>query len=148
MIQTGKVIEAKGDALKVCFQRPEMCAHCKMCSAGQKEDGTVVTIVALRGSARKGDTVDVDLPDRQLLRYTAAAYLIPLAFLLLGLLLSTLLRLTEVYQAAAALILLGIGLLIVFFYDKHLIKKKNALPTLVKVYPAEETPDDSPSSRA
>ena len=138
MIRTGKVIEAKGTALKVCFERPEMCAHCKMCAEGIREGSTVIM---LRGNARTGDTVEVEMPDRQLLRYTAAAYLIPLAMLLLGLLAGGLLHLTEALQAVTALVCLGIGLLLVYLYDKHLTRNGNALPTLVRVCPAGEIGD-------
>ena len=135
MIQTGKVVAVKGSQIQVCFQRPEMCAHCKMCETGLKEDDTVIT---LNGRADPGDTVDVYLPEKQLLRHTAAAYLIPLFALLLGLLLSNLLKLSEALQAVTALVLTCLGLLCVRLYDRFLSENKNALPSIVAVHPGSE----------
>ena len=135
MIQTGKVVAVKGSQIQVCFQRPEMCAHCKMCETGLKEDGTVIT---LNGHANIGDTVDVYLPEKQLLRHTAAAYLIPLLALLLGLLLSSLMDFSEALQAVTALAFTGLGLLCVRLYDRFLSEKKNALPSVVAVHPGIE----------
>ncbi len=135
MIQTGKVVASKGSQIQVCFQRPEMCAHCKMCDTGLKEDGTVIT---LNGHAAPGDMVEVYLPEKQLLRHTAAAYLIPLLALLLGLLIGSLLSFSEALQAVTALIFTGLGLLCVRLYDRYLSGKKNALPSIVRVLPAAE----------
>ncbi len=131
MIQTGKVVEAKGSVLKVCFARPEMCAHCSGCGVF-KENETTVT---LRGNARVGDTVDVSLPEKQLLRHTLAAYMIPLGFLLAGVLLGTLISSSEILQALCGLALMGAGLGLVRLYDSAVTRKKHALPEIVAVHP-------------
>lgn len=138
MIQQGKVISKENGKLQVCFQRPEMCAHCNMCTTGRKENGTVIS---LAGEANPGDIVEVDLKEQQLLRHTAAAYLIPLAGLILGLLLGTFLHFPEIFQALSALAMTAASFLAVRIIDRKLVNKSDALPKLVRVIPPQ-MPDE------
>ena len=127
MIRTGKVVSSSGGMLKVCFERPEMCAKCGQC--GEMKE----TLIDIPGSASPGDWVDVDLPEGQLLKLSALVYVIPLLFLLLGLFLGNALFGTETAQFICALAMTALSLAAVILYDRHLKKKGTGLPVIVSV---------------
>ena len=58
MIRTGRVVEAKDGSLKVCFDRPEMCASCGKCGA----HGVHQELVTVQGEAQVGNWVQVEMP--------------------------------------------------------------------------------------
>ena len=127
MIRTGKVVSSSKGMLKVCFERPEMCAKCGQC--GEIKE----TLIEIPGTASPGDWVDVDLPEGQLLKFSALVYVIPLLFLLLGLWLGSVLFGTETAQFICALVMTALSMTAVALYDRHLKKKGTGLPIIVAV---------------
>ncbi len=131
MVRTGKVVSSDKGMLKVCFERPEMCAKCGQC--GEIKE----TLISIPGTASPGDWVDVDLPEGQLLKFSAFVYVIPLLFLLAGLYLGKLLFGTEQGQFLCALVLTALSLGAVILYDRAQKKKGNGLPKIVSVRPGK-----------
>ena len=81
MIRTGRVVEANQGSLKVCFDRPEMCASCGKCGVhGEHQE-----LVTVDGEAAAGSWVQVEMPDAQVVKVSLIAYVIPLVFLMAGL---------------------------------------------------------------
>ena len=127
MTRTGKVVSAENGRIKVCFERPEMCAKCGQCSQNQE------TLIELEGNADPGDMVEVDLPEGDLLRVSMFAYVIPLIALLAGLYLGDFLFHTEIAQAVCAVILTALSTGIVIWYDRRLKKNQKHLPRILSI---------------
>lgn len=81
MIRTGRVIKIENGRPMVCFDRLETCEKCAGCLDNKKQ-----ALVRVLGQAEPGDSVDVELPDHQILGLSIVMYAIPLAGLLIGLL--------------------------------------------------------------
>lgn len=81
MIRTGRVIRIENGRPMVCFDRLETCEKCAGCLDQKKQ-----ALVRVLGEAQEGETVDVELPDHQILGLSMIMYAIPLAGLLIGLL--------------------------------------------------------------
>ena len=79
MIRTGKVIQAEGETLSVCFHPLQSCENCGMCGSGRD------SVLTLTGKARIGDTVEVEMPDAKVLKASMVTYLLPLIGLVIGL---------------------------------------------------------------
>ncbi len=133
MIRTGKVIQAKGNSLQVCFSRLEACESCGMCGSGRQD-----SVIELVGNAREGDTVDVQMPDARVLKVSALTYLLPLAGLIAGLSLGmTLFPAQDFLTLAGGLAGLALSLSLLKLIDRRLAGSKNWQPRITAVYPAE-----------
>ena len=90
MTNKGIVINVEGDLLTVVFYRPEACGECHNCMHGSAD--CAKHTITLRGKAEKGDIVEVEIDDSNVVAMSATAYLIPLAGFLGGLFIGWLLR--------------------------------------------------------
>ena len=127
MVKTGKVAASENGYVKVCFERPEACAKCGQCGEFRE------TLVRLEGTASPGDRVEVFFPEGQLLKYTAVAYLIPLAGVLAGLLAGSLIFGNEIGEIILALVFGAAAGCAVAFYDRQVRKKGGGVPRIVKI---------------
>ncbi|MDL2318707.1 SoxR reducing system RseC family protein [Eubacteriales bacterium OttesenSCG-928-A19] len=139
MVRTGEVVDRADGVLTVVFERPASCENCNGCLSKQ------CTNVELPGEAEVGDSVDVALPDKNVVGASAIAYVIPLVMLIAGMLLGSALHgplgiewNQDLFAAAAAGVSLGIGLLIVHIIDRRLRKRADWQPHIVAVRPAHE----------
>ncbi len=135
MVRTGKVVSCEKGLVSVCFERPEACARCNQCGDFRE------TLVSLPGEAAPGDIVEVFFPEGKLLKYTAVAYVIPLAGLLAGLLLGRLLFGSEAGEIALALVFAAAAALIVVRFDRRARKKGSGMPAVIRVLPAKAQRD-------
>lgn len=138
MIRTGEIVEKKGELSTVVFERPAACAHCDGCMGNQ------CTRIDLPTCAEVGDSVEVEMPAKNILSASAIAYLIPLFLLLLGLLLGGPVRAwlsltmdANLFSAILGLSLLAIGLGIVRLMDQKLRKRPDWVPRVVAVHKKE-----------
>lgn len=83
MTNKGIVTKAEGDQLTIVFERHEACGDCHACAHGSSNCSKHT--VVLRGSAKVGDEVVVEMDDSHVMAATAFAYLIPFAGMILGL---------------------------------------------------------------
>ena len=90
MTNKGIVTNVEGDLLTVVFDRPEACVECHNCMHGSAD--CAKHTITLRGKAEKGDIVEVEIDDSNVVAMSATAYLIPLAGFLGGLFIGWLLR--------------------------------------------------------
>ncbi len=130
MIRTGRVVEAKDGSLKVCFDRPEMCASCGKCSA----HGVHQELVTVQGEAQVGNWVQVEMPDAQVVKVSLIAYVIPLVFLMIGLVIGQNVLGTDAWAAGLGIGLMAAGLLVVRLIDKRLGGRPGWKPRLVNVF--------------
>ena len=144
MIRQGRVVQADQGSVKVCFERLEACGHCGMCSGGGQDQ-----IVELKGSAKPGDLVDVEMPDAKVLKASVITYMIPLAGLILGLWLGTMFSPhNELVVLLFGLIGLGISFAGLKVLDHRLGRSVLWQPQITAVYPAEYDEEDTRCEQA
>ncbi len=135
MIRTGKVIQAEGNILEVCFSRMEACESCGMCGSGRDD-----ARVKINGNAHEGDMVDVEMPDARVLKASAVTYLVPLAGLIAGLALGTGISPTdEIKTVTVGFAGLFLGLGIIKRLDRKMGRLEKWQPRIVAVYPGQGT---------
>ena len=138
MVRNGEVVAAENGMLTIVFERPAACTNCNGCISKQ------CTNIDIAGDAGVGDTVDVALPDKNVVGASAIAYLIPLALLIAGLLLGGVLYVPlgvgfnkDLFTLLIGGVLLGIGLLAVNLIDRRLRRRKDWQPQIVAIHPKE-----------
>ena len=114
MKKTARVVNENG-VLMAEVLREEACAHCHGCDLGRKER----LLYPLNGeNFHEGDEITLELSDRTLSKTSLLAYGLPLACLIVGLLLGSLLFSQEWAQALSAILMLGVGLAILAATEK------------------------------
>lgn len=86
MIRTGTVIREENQGIVVCFDQLAACAGCSGCGREHK-----TTTVFVRGDAKSGDRISVQMPDIKILKASMMMYLIPLLGFLFGFVLGNIL---------------------------------------------------------
>jgi len=139
MIRSGEVIEVHENLATVVFDRPDACANCNGCLGKQ------CTRVEIEVSAGVGDTIEVEMPDHNVLKASAIAYLLPIGLLVLGLLLGDALHAPlsvsiakDLFTALSGLFLFVVGLLFVRAIDRGLSRKEKWKPVVLSVRKKEE----------
>ena len=135
MLRTGKVVAATDGELEVCFERPEACASCGACG-GLKEE----SLVKIPGDVPVGRWIDVDMPEKQVLKASLLAYLIPLVMLLAGLALGSALFDREALWAITGILCMGLSWLILRLIDKNMRRREKWRPKIVTVHEEGEIP--------
>ena len=82
MRESGIITEIEEHTMMVEFERSSMCEKCGAC---ERAHNAMRMEVERIGNASLGDRVEVDLPERTVVRAALVAYGIPLALLLAGL---------------------------------------------------------------
>ena len=129
MLRTGKVIGAENGEIEVSFQRPEACAHCGACH-GQKEE----TRIRMPGNVPAGRWVDVDMPEAQVLKASVLAYALPLALLLAGMGLGSLIFESEELWGVCGIALMGCSWFILRRIEKRMKSQPRWQPKIVSVH--------------
>lgn len=129
MLRTGKVIARKEGFVEVCFERPEACAKCGGCEGGKH-----VSNVVIPGDAPVGSYVAVEMPEKQVLKASILAYVIPLCMLLLGLALGMLILKDEGLSALAGLGSMALSWFVMRMIDKKVANRKNWQPQIIAVH--------------
>lgn len=129
MLRTGRVVAVEADRVSVCFERPEACARCGAC-AGRRHQ----TVASIPGSARVGQTVDVEMPDAQVVKASLLAYVLPLGMLLLGVLLGARLFAQEALGAALGVVLMLSSWGVLRLIEKRMRSARAWQPRIVAVH--------------
>ena len=132
MLQTGKVVSADNGIMEVCFERPEACAHCGAC--GHKAE----SLVQIPGDAKAGSRIEVDRPEKQVLKASLLAYVIPLLLLLAGIALGSLIFEQQALSAVTGLLLMAASFFILRWIDKKTSRNAGWAPRVVKVIEENE----------
>ena len=138
MLESGIVMQIKDKTMVVEFERSEMCAKCGACQHGQKQ--AMLMEVQRIGNAAIGDKVQVQLPEKTLLKASFIAYGIPLVMLVAGLLggsyLAEALKLpgnAEHYAALLGLAMAALSFLIIRLTEKRRGESGIYAPKVVSV---------------
>lgn len=144
MTNKGIVTQVDGDVLTIVFERHEACGDCHNCMRGS-EDCAKHTIT-LRGRANRGDVVEVEIDDSNVMAMSATAYLIPLAGFGLGLgggwLLTRVLTAmnSELLMALCAVAGTAVAYLVMRALDPHFARGRWE-PRIISVTSPEEKAD-------
>lgn len=129
MIRTGRVVAEQNGQLEICFERPEACAKCGACGGGKH-----FSQVKIPGSAPVGSYVDVDMPEGQVLKASAVAYVVPLLLLLAGIALGMLLFTNEALWALTGFLFMGVAGMVLRKADQKMKQKKEWQPKIVAIH--------------
>lgn len=138
--EEGTITKIEGDIAWVRTRRSSMCQGCKsqgVChSLGDMEN--METEAVNTAGAKKGDRVVLEISPGSLLTISFIFYMIPVIFLIAGAIVG--LKIGETYFSEPPLISLLFGaaactlaFVIVRLFSKHLGKKKNYTPQVVKI---------------
>src|SRR5690554_1295605 len=87
MNQIGFVTKTFKDKAQLEVKRPSACGNCKACGASSCDtDGHLVTIKN-KLNVQEGDYVELTAVSSNLIKFISIVYMIPFAFLILGILL-------------------------------------------------------------
>ena len=134
MIRTGEVVGVENGIVKVCFSRPEMCEKCNDCMGGPRKE-----VFSIKGEARIGDEVDVQMPDVKILKASAIVFIIPLLCLLGGIAIGQFVFQSDTYAILIGLLFLSLSLVTIHIVDKALGKKESWRPKIVANRPSSQT---------
>lgn len=107
--------------------RPEACKKCRACELSRQEHFYLP--LPEEGTYAEGDTVMITLEDGRVSKASLIAYGIPLGMFLIGLFGGSFFQ-SEGLQAVSAIVLAGIGFLIVRWIDKKLSLKGTYTPKM------------------
>ena len=134
MKKTARVVNENG-VLMAEVLREEACAHCHGCDLGRKER----LLYPLNGEGfREGDEITLELSDRTLSKTSLLAYGLPLACLIAGLLLGSVLFSQEWAQALSAILMLGVGLAVLAATEKKRKADRQYVCRMEKINPTDK----------
>ncbi len=139
MKQTGMIIDKKENMATLKMQRHSACGSCGGCGMG-KEKGNIMIEALNKIDADIGDFVEVDIEAPNLLKGAFIAYVIPLAFLLGGMLGGNVVLKgiqyngnIEMGSALIGLILMAITFLIIKINEPKLKKSEEYTPIITNI---------------
>ncbi len=139
MVRTGEVVEREDGVVSVVFERPEACAHCNGCVNHQ------CTRVEMRADADVGDMIDVEMPEKTVVKASMIFYILPLGLMLLGMYVGSLfygaLGYTfnrEMFAALFGLAFMALGFYAVYRVDRRLRKRQEWEPKVIRVHKKEK----------
>ncbi len=143
MNQQGYVIEiVDKKTAKLKMQRHSACAACGKCQTLSSESKEILVEVDNAIGAKKGDHVEVNMENINVLKATALAYIVPLIFLMVGTMgsyfilekLNTLQGMTlEVASGIIGIALMLISYMILKRNDNKFRESKKFIPTIVRI---------------
>ncbi|MEG2002179.1 MAG: SoxR reducing system RseC family protein [Clostridia bacterium] len=137
MKEIGDVIKAKNKLATVRLIRKSSCENCNQCGL-KKKDTHIDIVVENELDAEIGDQAVIEMTSGNVFKSAFIVYAVPLILSLLGLLVSSLLKLSELLQIIFIFGGLLIGGLVVYLADKRL-KKQKFSPRIVEVIKKQET---------
>lgn len=140
MVKFGTVTayDSETQTATIAYVRPDACAKCGACGSLNKQ-GTI----RLQCEAEVGNWVRITMPDQHFLGGAAVAYLIPLVFLIAGLLLASKLSGgNELIAMCGGLFGVLIALCIVWLCNRSIKEKSDWMPKVDRVYTEKPDIDD------
>jgi len=136
MTSKGIVRAVNGDTLTVEFERREACGDCHACMHGSTS--CAKHTITLKGKADVGDEIVVEMDESHIMAASAAAYMIPFAGFMIGLIVSYLLKLSEPLMALGAVAGTAAAYLIMRMLDPYLSKGRWEHKIVSVTKPADE----------
>jgi len=123
---------------EVAFQSSEACAKCRLCRA--LEEGMMGVEAENEAGARCDDTVEIEIPSKEMVKGSMVVFLIPIFFLGFGYLLGAFLMRSlgwlgweEAVGVVFAIAALVLSFYAVRWYDQNVEEKQALRPRIVRV---------------
>lgn len=144
MKQCGKITEVKEKTAKVLMQRHSSCGSCNGCRMGKKD--MKIEIEAINDiNAQRGQWVEVDMEEQNVLAAAFIAYVIPLLALVFGVLATTIVLTNmgfrgnvEVYAALMGLVFMLISFVIIKSKENILRSSRKFIPVISEIIEVDE----------
>lgn len=135
MQRTGEVTAVRGEMLEITFCRPADCEKCNACHGGEK-----VTKLHIRGKANVGDSAVVEMPTKTVMQASTLAYGLPLAGLMIGMIIGTVLFPNNADVGGVLCGIAGLGLMaaIVRLTEGKRRNDPRWKPQLIQIIPKNE----------
>ncbi|OWZ83148.1 SoxR reducing system RseC family protein [Natranaerobius trueperi] len=82
-VKSGRVMKISDDEILVLIQNHSTCSKCGACSDGKKSNENTIWAKDNK-NAEVGDFVEIEIPEKNLLKVSILLYLVPIIFLLIG----------------------------------------------------------------
>lgn len=139
MDQVGFVRKVKGNDMELEVRRVSGCGGgCSSCSSSCETPPHVIT-VPNKLNAKVGDFVEIKGHTRNILKFTAIVYMVPLAFLIIGIVLGNSIFKGkgygnyEVLSFLSGIVFLLVSLSLVKFVDNRIASKKDSTLSVTKI---------------
>ena len=142
LIETAEVVESRGDTAVVKTFRSEACHHCAAKGAcGVMGGGKEMRVEVLNyPRASAGDRVELALPESSFVKASAASYMLPLAFIVVGAFLGNAYGPNYGFTSdTAAIVLAAAGLALaiplIIRINRRLKDKEHYIPRIIRILP-------------
>lgn len=136
MKQIGYVKKTFHDKVQLEVKRPSGCGNCKGCGSTCDTDGHLVTLKN-KLNVQEGDYVELTAVSRNLIKFISIVYMIPFAFLIVGILLGNRYfegsNNQEVLSFLVGIVALAISIIPVKIIDKKISAKGESTVEMTRV---------------
>lgn len=139
MKETGLITEITRNECVVRFNRKAACDNCNMCFR-TKDDMYVELVVENTLDAKVGDSVEVEIPDKSVLKASFLAYIVPASAFLIGLVATK--NMEDWASISIAIAALAIAYIGVMGAERYLRKKKGFIPRMTTLIKKEGDVDE------
>ncbi len=137
MRETGVVASVSGRYAKVQMERKQGCKDCNLCGFGKNEK-TVMLNVINDSNAKVGDIAEVEFSTVEVTKAISVIYIVPVILAGLGILITSLLHMSEAVQLSVAFCMLSLSVLFIYLFERS-FKKRESLPRIVNVVKEKES---------
>lgn len=141
MVNSGVIAKSENGMLTVIFDRPEACGDCHACNRGSENCAKHTLVIA--GEGNPGDHIEVEIDDSHFIMASAVAYLIPLAGLIIGLTLGSVIshatfgKVQELMAAFCGIAGVALGYFLMRAINPK-FEKDRWQPRILSIRPADE----------
>ncbi len=133
MLQIAKVVSVQGRMATLRFTRSKMCEHCGGCMRIGSDESEVQVVNTLKAGV--DDFVEIELHARSFLQATLWAYVFPLAFLLAGVMLGSLVN--DAIGAVAGILGAALAYMVLRRLEPRFARKTKYRPCMVSYVTGE-----------
>lgn len=147
MIEQGKVIRVTDNKTVVMFKAREFCRHCfSRESCNLSGEGPRQMEVSNEIGAVPGDTVEVEIKERNLGRKYVLLFITPSIFFITGITFSSIKRFSDLNSLGIGLVCLIISFAGLSIIDRYYYGRRILIPKIVKLSCPAPTPEQRPLS--
>lgn len=136
MKQIGFVTKTFKDKAQLEVKRPSSCGNCKGCASSCDEDAHIVTIKNIL-NAQEGDYVELSAVSKNVIKFISIVYMIPFAFLILGILLGNSYfqgnSSQEILSFVTGMVAMALSFILVKIIDKRISDKGESTVEMSRV---------------
>ena len=151
--ERGIVVDLAGPKARIRVQKTSSCASCESKNSCHiMNDRNMIVEVANTLKAKAGDTVELSIPVRSLLRVSLIVYIIPIAALFAGALVGRTWGISfggnaDIFAIIGGLLAMGVSFFILKWFDRRQNRRPEYQPQLTRILSSEPLPLQSCDSK-